>query len=176
MLLLLGPVKIEPPKHRLIATHRFMTTADLEKLLGKHQADADALIMAAAVADFRPGAVAKGGKLRRTAKGLTLKLEPTPDLLAGCAKARARKHLQQVLVGFALEKREELEASAKGKLVRKGVDAVVANELETMEADTIRMRTNAQGLKPFVMTNLKTHTGLAEVIAFIEKRGMLKAG
>ncbi len=140
VLLLLGPVKIEPPKHRLIATHRFMTTADLEKLLGKHQADADALIMAAAVADFRPGAVAKGGKLRRTAKGLTLKLEPTPDLLAGCAKARARKHLQQVLVGFALEKREELEASAKGKLVRKGVDAVVANELETMEADTIRAK------------------------------------
>jgi urease accessory protein len=45
-----------------------------------------------------------------------------------------------------------------------------------MEADTIRMRTNAQGLKPFVMTNLKTHTGLAEVIAFIEKRGMLAAG
>ena len=45
-----------------------------------------------------------------------------------------------------------------------------------MEADTIRMRTNAQGLKPFVMTNLKTHTGLAEVITFIEKRGMLAAG
>jgi urease accessory protein len=38
------------------------------------------------------------------------------------------------------------------------------------------MRTNAQGLKPFVMTNLKTNTGLAEVIAFIKKRGMLAAG
>ncbi|MEY2685749.1 MAG: hypothetical protein RJA09_2894, partial [Pseudomonadota bacterium] len=52
----------------------------------------------------------------------------------------------------------------------------VGADLTVMEADTIRMRTNAQGLKPFVMTNLKTNTGLAEVIAFIEKRGMLAAG
>jgi urease accessory protein len=42
-----------------------------------------------------------------------------------------------------------------------------------MEADTIRMRTTAKGLKPFVMTNLKTNSGLAEVIAFIETKGML---
>ena len=44
-----------------------------------------------------------------------------------------------------------------------------------MELDTIRMRTTAKGLKPFVMTNLKTNTGLAEVIAFIETKGMLQA-
>ena len=42
-----------------------------------------------------------------------------------------------------------------------------------MEADTIRMRTTVKGLKPFVMTNLKTNSGLAEVIAFIETKGML---
>jgi len=52
----------------------------------------------------------------------------------------------------------------------------VGADLAVMEADTIRMRTNVQGLKPYVMTNLKTNTGLAEVIAFIEKRGMLAAG
>ncbi|MGB4062021.1 MAG: urease accessory protein UreG [Burkholderiaceae bacterium] len=52
----------------------------------------------------------------------------------------------------------------------------VGADLAVMEADTIRMRTNAQGLKPFVMTNLKTNTGLAEVVAFIEKRGLLAAG
>ena len=47
--------------------------------------------------------------------------------------------------------------------------------LEVMHADTTRMRTNAQGqLKPFVMTNLKTQSGLAEVIRFIETRGMLQ--
>ena len=47
--------------------------------------------------------------------------------------------------------------------------------LEVMRADTVRMRTNAQGvLKPFVMTNLKTLEGVAEVVKFIETRGMLQ--
>jgi urease accessory protein len=45
-----------------------------------------------------------------------------------------------------------------------------------MAADTTRMRTGPKGLKPFVMTNLKTNAGLADVIAFIENKGMLKAG
>ena len=49
----------------------------------------------------------------------------------------------------------------------------VGADLEVMHADTTRMRTNAKGLKPFVMTNLKTQTGLAEVIAYIETHGML---
>ncbi|APW38880.1 urease accessory protein UreG [Rhodoferax koreense] len=52
----------------------------------------------------------------------------------------------------------------------------VGADLAVMEADTRRMRTNAQGLKPFVMTNLKTNAGLAEVVAFIETKGMLQAG
>jgi urease accessory protein len=51
----------------------------------------------------------------------------------------------------------------------------VGANLQVMHDDTVRMRTTAKGLKPFVMTNLKTQTGLDEVIAFIEERGMLKA-
>ncbi|MES2955525.1 MAG: urease accessory protein UreG [Pseudomonadota bacterium] len=50
----------------------------------------------------------------------------------------------------------------------------VGADLAVMELDTIRMRTTAKGLKPFVMTNLKTNTGLAEVVAFIESKGMLQ--
>jgi len=49
----------------------------------------------------------------------------------------------------------------------------VGADLDVMHADTTRMRTTAKGLKPFVMTNLKTQTGLAEVIAYIETHGML---
>jgi urease accessory protein len=49
----------------------------------------------------------------------------------------------------------------------------VGANLDVMHADTTRMRTTAKGLKPVVMTNLKTHTGLAEVIAYIETQGML---
>ncbi len=49
----------------------------------------------------------------------------------------------------------------------------VGADLNVMHADTARMRTTAKGLKPFVMTNLKTQTGLAEIIAYIETQGML---
>ena len=52
----------------------------------------------------------------------------------------------------------------------------VGADLQVMEADTVRMRTTPKGLKPFVMTNLKTQAGLDQVIEFIEERGMLKAG
>ena len=51
----------------------------------------------------------------------------------------------------------------------------VGANLQVMEADTVRMRTTPKGLRPFVMTNLKTLSGLDQVIAFIEARGMLKA-
>jgi urease accessory protein len=50
----------------------------------------------------------------------------------------------------------------------------VGADLNIMHADTTRMRTTAKGLKPFVMTNLKTQTGLAEIIAYIETQGMLE--
>ena len=49
----------------------------------------------------------------------------------------------------------------------------VGADLDVMHADTTRMRTTAKGLKPFVMTNLKTQTGLDDVIAYIETQGML---
>lgn len=52
----------------------------------------------------------------------------------------------------------------------------VGASLDVMDADTRRMRTTPQGVKPYVMTNLKTLVGLPDVIAFIEQRGMLKSG
>ncbi len=52
----------------------------------------------------------------------------------------------------------------------------VGADLAVMEADTVRMRSTAKGLKPFVMTNLKTRSGLDEVVSFIETRGLLQPG
>ena len=49
----------------------------------------------------------------------------------------------------------------------------VGADLDVMKTDTTRMRTSAQGLRPFVMTNLKTRQGLADVVSFIERKGML---
>ncbi len=92
--------------------------------------------MAAAVADYRPRPApeASHGKLKRDPAGLTLHLDPTPDLLAGCA---AKRKPGQKLVGFALEPRERMIESARTKLVRKDVDTIVANPLETMDAEAI---------------------------------------
>jgi phosphopantothenoylcysteine decarboxylase/phosphopantothenate--cysteine ligase len=75
-----------------------------------------------------------GGKFRRKNEKLTLELEPTPDLLAQVA---ATRRPEQLMVGFALEPREELMASARAKLERKKIDLVVGNPLETMDGEMI---------------------------------------
>jgi phosphopantothenoylcysteine decarboxylase/phosphopantothenate--cysteine ligase len=133
--LLLGPVAFHPTDSR-VTTHRFRTTDDLSHLLDRHAHDAGVLVMAAAVADYRPkpGQADLEGKTRRTDTGLHLELEATPDLLAGCSR---RRRPGQTFVGFALEPRDRLLESARRKLGRKGLDMIVANPLETMDAGTI---------------------------------------
>jgi len=116
-----------------INTIRFTTTEDLRTLLAEHFPQCDVLVMAAAVADYRPVKSA-AGKIERGKERLTLQLEPTPDLVAECAK---RKRPDQFIVGFALEETDKLRDRAIEKLKRKGLDAIVANPLETMGADTI---------------------------------------
>ncbi len=130
--LLLGPVAVTPPPNA--TTIPFRTAADLEALLREHAPRADLLIMAAAVADYRPVAAdaedLRQRKIERAAE-LTLRLEPVPDLLAAVA-ASARP--EQRIIGFALEEAARLEERARAKLLRKRVHAVVANPLATMDA------------------------------------------
>ncbi|MBX3363816.1 MAG: phosphopantothenoylcysteine decarboxylase [Phycisphaeraceae bacterium] len=135
VLLLLGPSPAAPSDSR-VRTLRFRTCADLQSLLAEHAPWADVVVMAAAVADYRPRVNPEdlSGKRRRTAGGMILELESTPDLLAGVATNRRSG---QLLVGFALEPRDEMLASARSKLERKKIDMVVANPLETMDAPTI---------------------------------------
>ena len=89
--------------------------------------DADALVMAAAVADFRPRSRAPT-KIAREGSGLTIELEPTQDILAEAVLvARARGDRRPLIVGFAAET-GSLERAA-GKAARKGVDLMVANDV-----------------------------------------------
>jgi phosphopantothenoylcysteine decarboxylase/phosphopantothenate--cysteine ligase len=134
--LLLGPVSAPAPTHDRIRVERFRTCDDLQQLLGTHADQADILIMAAAVADYRPkpNPAMSGGKFRRTGGPITLELESTPDLLAGVS---ATRRADQLFVGFALEPRADLLASAESKLKRKKIDLVVANPLETMDSHTV---------------------------------------
>jgi phosphopantothenoylcysteine decarboxylase/phosphopantothenate--cysteine ligase len=130
--LLLGPVAESSPAG--VKSLSFTSTSDLEKLLVEHWPSHDLLIMAAAVADYRPSTVVSG-KLPRQADGsFVLTLTPTPDLVATLAK---QKSATQRIIAFALEEPAQLETRAMEKMKRKHVDAIVANPLDTMDATTI---------------------------------------
>lgn len=131
--LLLGPVAREP-LHTHVRPLRFTTAADLRELLLEHAPTCDALVMAAAVADFTPRSPDLSGKMTRMGGMKSLELVPTPDLLAEVAAGRRPG---QIIVGFALEPAGRLLESARDKLRRKGADAIVANPLGTLDADTI---------------------------------------
>lgn len=128
--LALGPGTVDPPRE--ISLQRFTSTHDLEELLRVEMPRHDVLIMAAAVADYRPRSVATS-KLPRE-ESLSLELVATPDLVKETA---LRRHPGQLIVAFALEQPEGLVERATAKLRRKQVDAIVANPLETMDSDAI---------------------------------------
>ena len=90
-------------------------------------AEAQIVIMAAAVADYRPAA-AQEKKIKRGEKSLTLELEPTPDILAELGHARGGSDAGRVLVGFAAET-DRVAENARHKLARKGADMIVANDV-----------------------------------------------
>jgi phosphopantothenoylcysteine decarboxylase/phosphopantothenate--cysteine ligase len=138
--LLLGPVA-QAPLDVLSAAgvhiERFESCAQLQRLIEAHWPSHDMLIMAAAVADYRPVRSASTGtkKLpRQSGQCLTLTLEATPDLVAAAAAA---KRPDQRVIAFALEQADQLETRAIDKLRRKGADAIVANPLDSMGADTV---------------------------------------
>jgi phosphopantothenoylcysteine decarboxylase/phosphopantothenate--cysteine ligase len=101
------------------------TAAELADAVSERFPPCDVLLMAAAVADFRP-VVAEIGKLAREGGSLDLRLERTDDVLARVASARKEG---QVLVGFAAEHGPEAIERARAKLERKAVDAIVFNDV-----------------------------------------------
>ena len=100
------------------------STENMRDAVRERAAEANVIIMAAAVADFRPAA-AQSQKLKRGEAGVTLDLEPTPDILAELGRDRAAS---RILVGFAAET-NALADNARLKLKRKGADMVVANDV-----------------------------------------------
>jgi phosphopantothenoylcysteine decarboxylase/phosphopantothenate--cysteine ligase len=110
-----------PPDVDVVATP---TAADLERE-ARSRPDADVVVMAAAVADYRP-AEALATKRPKDRAAWTVELEPTTDVLA---ELGARRRDGQVLVGFAADQRERGLQRAREKLVNKGVDLFVFNDV-----------------------------------------------
>jgi phosphopantothenoylcysteine decarboxylase/phosphopantothenate--cysteine ligase len=100
------------------------TAAQMQAALTGLAPSADVVVMAAAVADFRPVAPA-AGKIKKDGGVPTVELEATPDILAGLG---ASKPPGQTLVGFAAET-ADLVANAEAKLARKRLDLIVANDV-----------------------------------------------
>jgi phosphopantothenoylcysteine decarboxylase/phosphopantothenate--cysteine ligase len=128
--LVAGPVSLATPRGvtRVDVRGALAMQAALADALGPGLASADALVMAAAVADYRPAETSET-KLKKEGDTASIALVRNPDLLAEIGGARGDRP-SPVLVGFALETQrgEGLVAYARGKLASKRCDFIVANE------------------------------------------------
>ncbi|MEO8393775.1 MAG: bifunctional phosphopantothenoylcysteine decarboxylase/phosphopantothenate--cysteine ligase CoaBC, partial [Chloroflexota bacterium] len=130
----------------------------------EHIPNADALLMAAAVADFRPRNAADQ-KIKKSDE-LTLVLDKNPDILLAVYEQRRTIHTPKVVVGFAAES-QNLADYARDKLKRKGLDLLVANDISATDAgfdvDTNRVLIfDAQGGDPQELASSKAR--VSEVI------------
>jgi phosphopantothenoylcysteine decarboxylase/phosphopantothenate--cysteine ligase len=116
-------VGLEPPPG--VRVLRVESAAQLADACEQEFARCDVLLMAAAVADFRP-ANPSGSKLKKDRGTPTIDVEPTVDVLSELSEHRTDG---QVIIGFAAEHGEDAVSYARGKLERKGLDAVVVNDI-----------------------------------------------
>jgi phosphopantothenoylcysteine decarboxylase / phosphopantothenate---cysteine ligase len=114
------------PKPSGVRAVEVETAAELLAAAESAFAEADVLLMAAAVADFRPVAALDAKIAKAGRDGLALELEPTDDVLAELARRRTQG---QTLIGFAAEHGEGAVDRGRAKLERKGLDAVVVNDV-----------------------------------------------
>jgi len=119
--LILGPDTVPGPPG--VPTVRVETAEEMQRAVVSAAGDADVVVMAAAVADFRPKVVSDG-KLKKESGTPELHLEPTPDILRELGEHKG----DRVLVGFAAET-SDLETAGRAKLYEKRLDLIVVNEV-----------------------------------------------
>ncbi len=124
--LITGPVSISPPKGARTIPVR--SAAEMYQAVKDNLDDATIVVMAAAVADYRP-ASAYQQKIKKNGRALVLNLEPTDDILTAVARTRGSR----VVIGFAAETENVIENATK-KLKQKGVDLIVANDVSAADA------------------------------------------
>jgi phosphopantothenoylcysteine decarboxylase/phosphopantothenate--cysteine ligase len=123
VVLVAGPVALDSPSG--VRRVDVVTAREMERSVREHAPAADLIVMAAAVADFRPRRIAPGKiKKEEGQDPAAIELEENPDILAGLRAVAPRA----VLVGFAAET-EDLDRHARTKLERKNADFLVANDV-----------------------------------------------
>jgi phosphopantothenoylcysteine decarboxylase/phosphopantothenate--cysteine ligase len=136
VVLVSGPTKLDPPPG--VRVERVRSAVQMANAMREHASGADAVIMAAAVADYMPADGAAGSKIPKSEAPLQLTLVRTPDILAELGRARG-SHPRPVLIGFAAETGDP-RPRARQKLASKQVDLIVANDVSRegagFDADT----------------------------------------
>ncbi len=120
---------VPPVGARLVSVD---SAAAMKEAVLEHLVDSTALVMAAAVADYKPAAVSQR-KIKKADDDLTLPLERTADILMTVKQRRADTGYPMIVVGFAAES-ENLVENASDKLQRKGLDLLIANDITAKDA------------------------------------------
>jgi len=143
------------------------TAAEMHHAVMARREACDALIMAAAVADYCP-AEFHGEKIKKAPGGMTLELTRTPDILAAVAEAREADTWPRVVVGFAAET-QDLLANARKKLIDKRLDLIVANDVSASDSgfgvDTNRVTLLAPDAEPETLPLLSKAEVAERVVA-----------
>ncbi len=133
--------------------------------------DADVLLMAAAVADFRPAQVSRQ-KIKKAGGAPVIELTPNPDILQLVRKQREGAGKPLVVIGFAAET-QDLLANAGGKLTRKGLDLIVANDVSQADAgfavDTNRVTLLRADAEPEILPLMGKDAVAEEIIVRVEQ-------
>ncbi len=133
--------------------------------------DADALLMAAAVADFRPARVSQQ-KIKKEGGAPVIELTPNPDILQLVRQQRTTEGRPQIVVGFAAET-QDLLANAGGKLRRKGLDLIVANDVSQADAgfavDTDRVTLLRADAEPEILPLMGKDAVAEEIVVRVEQ-------
>jgi phosphopantothenoylcysteine decarboxylase/phosphopantothenate--cysteine ligase len=148
-------VALDPPAG--VAWREVSTAAELLGACEEEFPTCDVLLMAAAVADFRPASPTEG-KIKKTGRErLQVELEATADVIAGLAE---RRRPDQTLVGFAAEHGERAIECGHAKLAGKGLDAVVVNDISRTD---IGFEVDANEVTILTATGEESGTGLQHV-------------
>ena len=141
VVLISGPVNLPPPDGLSIV--HVVSAVEMHSAVVENVSDCDALVMAAAVSDWRPARIHKN-KIKKRSAPATLELTPVPDIHLGLASRKGGR----IFVGFAAET-EHLLDEARDKLKRKNLDMIVANDVSRPDAG-FEVDTNAVTFIPAV--------------------------
>ncbi|HEY1688342.1 MAG TPA: bifunctional phosphopantothenoylcysteine decarboxylase/phosphopantothenate--cysteine ligase CoaBC [Solirubrobacteraceae bacterium] len=121
---------VQLPRPAGVAWRQAGSAAEMQAACEQEMPACDVLLMAAAVADFRPAKAVAGKIKKQEREHLALELEPTADVLSGLAAMRSPA---QTLIGFAAEHGQDAVGEARRKLAGKRVDAIVLNDVSRQD-------------------------------------------